>query len=286
MENVWISSGFCPCPAGRSADVSVPAMGAAASKASGNAPEDLVLVYFDLKGRGEASRLALHMANVPFRDQRITFEEWGALKKAEEETGTQQTGPLGQVPLLKFTTAGEEVTFCQSSAILRYVGRIAAEKGIKNFVGYPIGDAIACLQVDQALDSIEDTFPKMWAPIMREKDNSRKAELVKEMVEIKMPAALAKLDALIAATNGTDIGSSDTGTTTWLKDGKISIADLELYAFVETLAGGPLVAMLQTPKDICAPYKNVMGVWRGIKELNTTKTWDAKVEAEKKAPSS
>ena len=43
------------------------------------------LTYFQLKGRGEISRLILAAGNLPFDDHRIEFGDWMALKPSKEE---------------------------------------------------------------------------------------------------------------------------------------------------------------------------------------------------------
>ena len=50
----------------------------------------LKLTYFNIKARAEPTRLALHIAGIPFEDKRIAHEEWPALKA---------TMPLGQIPV-------------------------------------------------------------------------------------------------------------------------------------------------------------------------------------------
>lgn len=50
----------------------------------------LKLTYFNIKARAEPTRLALHIAGIPFEDKRISHEEWPALKASM---------PLGQIPV-------------------------------------------------------------------------------------------------------------------------------------------------------------------------------------------
>jgi len=40
-----------------------------------------VLIYFDVRGRAEATRLLFKVAGVEFEDRRMTFEEWGKQKE-------------------------------------------------------------------------------------------------------------------------------------------------------------------------------------------------------------
>ena len=41
------------------------------------------LTYFDGKARGELSRLILAFSGVPWEDDRVSFEAWGALKESK-----------------------------------------------------------------------------------------------------------------------------------------------------------------------------------------------------------
>lgn len=119
-----------------------------------------------------------------------------------------------------------------------------------------------------------DRFPKNFGPIMREKDEERKAALVKETVEEKLPASLSKLDALIAKCNGKAV-TEDDGKTTWLSD-KLTIADFETYSFVEMLHQGFITGI---PTDIVKPYKNLMGVYNTVASHPKVKEFNEKVQA-------
>lgn len=49
-------------------------------KVSGMAPK-YVLIYFDVRGRAEPTRLLFKAAGVEFEDRRFSFEEWGKEKE-------------------------------------------------------------------------------------------------------------------------------------------------------------------------------------------------------------
>jgi len=74
------------------------------------------LTYFDLKARGEPTRLVFAYAGVDYEDIRISYEN-----QAEEWTPVKNSGkfPFGQAPVLEV----EGVTLCQSMAILRFVAK-------------------------------------------------------------------------------------------------------------------------------------------------------------------
>ncbi|MFC3033391.1 glutathione S-transferase family protein [Pseudoalteromonas fenneropenaei] len=93
------------------------------------------VTYFDVNGgRAEPIRLALFIGGIAFEDERFGYAEFPEVKKRM---------PLAQVPVL--TLDGQQIT--QSSAILRYVGRLAEL--------YP-QDAYQALLCDEIIDSIED----------------------------------------------------------------------------------------------------------------------------------
>ncbi|KAH6568151.1 hypothetical protein BASA62_005644 [Batrachochytrium salamandrivorans] len=70
----------------------------------------LKLTYLNIKGRAESSRLALHIAGIPFEDERIGYATLVDMK---------QSYPFGQVPVL---LVNDTIQIAQTHAILRYVG--------------------------------------------------------------------------------------------------------------------------------------------------------------------
>jgi glutathione S-transferase len=77
-------------------------------------PSQVVLRYFNIRGRGQALRDALTDADVPFVDERIEIgPAWGKLK---EQAGG---GPFGSLPVLEW---GDD-RVGQTLAIASYLGR-------------------------------------------------------------------------------------------------------------------------------------------------------------------
>jgi len=68
------------------------------------------LTYFDLRGRGECIRVLFHAAGQKFEDNRVTFEQWPALKPKS---------PFGHLPYLEV----DGKPLAETPAILRYLGR-------------------------------------------------------------------------------------------------------------------------------------------------------------------
>src|SRR5947207_194769 len=70
------------------------------------------LTYFDFSGsRGEECRLALHLAGIPFQDERLTRAQWDARKASS---------PFGALPIL---TVEGKPPLGESNAILTLIGR-------------------------------------------------------------------------------------------------------------------------------------------------------------------
>lgn len=106
------------------------------------------LYYFDIAGKGEPVRLALHVAGVEFEDIKVTPEIVAEMK-------ANGKAKFGQFPCLEVTDRKTNNTsmLVQSAAILRFVGRSLAKP---NQI-YP-GDAIRAAYIDSILDAEIDLF--------------------------------------------------------------------------------------------------------------------------------
>ena len=62
-------------------DLSFPLQGG--SKLQAMKQQRVKLTYFNVRARAEFLRLMLAQAGVPYTDERITFQEWPALKPSE-----------------------------------------------------------------------------------------------------------------------------------------------------------------------------------------------------------
>ena len=103
----------------------------------------LVLTYFDFDGsRGEAARLAMHLAGIAFEDKRIARSDWPAMR---------DTTPYQALPI--FEVDGKVIA--QSNTINRYVGKLA---GL-----YPKDDWQAAI-ADELMDAVEDIPSRSAAP--------------------------------------------------------------------------------------------------------------------------
>src|SRR5207253_1774683 len=110
------------------------------------------LTYFDAAtSRGEECRLALHVAGLPFEDERLTRDQWAARKAST---------PFGALPVL--VTDGRQLA--QSNAILRFIG---SQHGL-----HPVEPFEAALH-ESLMCAVEDLRTRM-GPIIRIKDEAVK----------------------------------------------------------------------------------------------------------------
>lgn len=161
----------------------------------------LKLTYFDTTGRAEPIRLALAVGGIAFEDERLSGDQFGALKPKI---------PVGQVPVL--TVDG--VVYSQSAAILRYAGKLA---GL-----YSRDDDLAAMRVDEVLDHIEDAVVKIY--------QNSSADGRKQFVDETLPKYLSALNKI----------AEENEKSPWLVGDSMTIADLKCYVFVTGLASGVL----------------------------------------------
>merc|ERR1712122_80056 len=163
-------------------------------------PANIKLTYFNLRGRAEASRLMLAYKGVDYEDNRITQEQWAALKPKT---------PFGSLPLLCYN--GMELA--QSMTIARFLARELCLAG-----------KTRCeeAQVDMVVDAIVDLFAA-FVKLISEKDEAKKAEMTKKMGEETVPAAMCNLEAILCKNGGCYMVGND---ITW--------ADIEVANFFST----------------------------------------------------
>ncbi|PFX16269.1 probable glutathione S-transferase 5 [Stylophora pistillata] len=137
------------------------------------------LTYFDIRGRGESTRLIFKAAGVEFEDNRVTFEEWGALKASAEF-------PFGQLPVLEV----DGVVLAQSFSIARFVA---------NEFGLAPSTNLDKAKADMIADGVADLGQK-HATAFLEKDPARKAKLEEE-AKVATPRFLTYFEKLLKANN-------------------------------------------------------------------------------------
>ncbi len=175
----------------------------------------LSLTYFDFHGgRGEPSRLALHIGGIAFEDKRFGFADFAEIRKS---------APLGQVPTLQV----DGVLVTQSDAITRYAGKLA---GL-----YP-QDAFQALLCDEVLQAVEDANVQVGASFGLTGEALKEART--KLVEGPLPKYLGWLQTQLVAHGGE-----------FFADGRLTIADLKVFVFLRGLMSGH---MDHIPTDLVA----------------------------------
>ena len=170
----------------------------------------LKLTYFNFPfWRAEASRIALHLADIPFEDVRPTREEFTRMKQSGEL-------PYGQLPVLEV----EGKIIAQSVGIARFCGKVS---GL-----YPTNDDVDAARVDELMETANQ-ITGLFRSSMREKDQSKKLALRKKLAESDLPKWLGFLNARLS------IESGDFFVTE-----RLTIADLVIWRLCSWLCSGIL----------------------------------------------
>lgn len=160
------------------------------------------LTYFDIKARGEPTRLVFAYAGVDYEDIRISYENL-----AEEWTPVKNCGkyPFGQLPVLEV----EGVTLCQSMTILRFV---ATRHGL--MPSTDLQQAVA----DMFSEGVYDLENEIVRAIVPEEQKT----LMEKFEQQSLPKACKYLETLLEK-NPTD--------EVYCVENKLSFADICFFAF-------------------------------------------------------
>ena len=164
------------------------------------------LVYFDMDGgRAEPIRIAFHAAGVPFEDVRLSFPEFGEMRKSTR---------FNSVPVLEID--GASIT--QSNGISRYVGKMA---GL-----YPEDD-LQALYCDEVLGALEDLNHYIVRTFGLEGDALKTAR--EKLVSGWMTVYLRGLAELL-----------NRGGGRYFAGDALTVADLKTFVTVRALRSGSL----------------------------------------------
>jgi prostaglandin-H2 D-isomerase / glutathione transferase len=176
------------------------------------------LTYFDIPtSRGEECRLALHIAGVPFIDERLKMPDWQARRPSS---------PFGALPVL---TVDGHPPLGQSNTILRLIG--------KQYGLLPT-DLWECARHEAVMDAVEDMRQRM-GPIARIKDEAEKKRQREEAAREYLPQWAGYIERQIT---GPFFGGRD-----------LSVADLKLFVVLGAYLKGaidhvPATVFDQAPK--------------------------------------
>ncbi|KAJ3229846.1 hypothetical protein HDU81_004966 [Chytriomyces hyalinus] len=201
------------------------------------------LTYWDAKSRAEPIRLAFAINGIPFEDERVSREHFAAELK--------QSAPFGQVPIL---TVDNKLVLAQSTAILRYVGRIGPVKL------YP-EDPTKAVIADQLISHIQDIESALAAAFVFTDLQQREAYRANLTANI-LPLRLKQLDEFIAQ----HVSESD----------EITIGDLYVYQLNTAFLTTTGLAFAGQPKNSVAGFEHIQKVVQKVKAHPAVAEWEAK----------
>lgn len=164
------------------------------------------LTYFDFDGgRAEPVRIAFHAAGIDFEDNRLSFQEFGEMRKDTR---------FNSLPVLEID--GNQVT--QTNALCRYVGKMASL--------YPVDD-VQALYCDEVLDALEDLLHKIVPTFGLQGEELQKAR--EKLVDGWLTVHLRGLGELLARGGGE-----------YFAGDSLTMADLKAFVQVRSLRAGTL----------------------------------------------
>ena len=190
------------------------------------------LTYFNARGRGETSRLIFAQAGVDYEDNRVAGEDWVKFKP---------TTPYGSLPVLEV----DGKMLAGSGGIARFLAERFGLAGSNDFENAEIASIVdACGDLSQKLGVAHS-----------EKDETKKAELQKELGEVVFPKFLGIFEKLIN-TNDTPEG--------WVYGSKVTYADFSLYNAFEWLMDVP---------NVFDKYPGIQKMRKSVEELPKIAKW-------------
>lgn len=171
------------------------------------------LTYFDIDGgRAEPIRIAFHAAGIAFEDVRLSFPEFGEMRKSAR---------FNSLPILEID--GAPIT--QSNAMCHYVGKMA---GL-----YP-DDALQALYCDEVMGAVEDVSHYIVRTFGLEGDALKAAR--EKLVDGWLTVYLKGLEELLVRGGGK-----------YFADNRLTVADLK----ASVLTGWVLSGLLDhVPADL------------------------------------
>ncbi len=204
---------------------------------------EIAFTYFNFPfWRAEASRLALYLGDIPFKDIRPNREEFMALKASG-------TLPYGQLPVLDV----DGIRYAQSVAIARFCGQLA---GL-----YPTDDRLAALRVDELLDAITELNYRVY-PTMLEKDQDTKLAMRQALSRDVIPQWLKHVEARLLKNQ----------VHTYCVGTQLTVADLAMWRAVEWLSSGILDGV---PTHLVDSHPSLKAHAEGIASHPKIKVWMA-----------
>ena len=180
--------------------------------------------------RAEVLRVSLFIRDIPFEDVRISREEFIHLIK----TGFLPNGkrsPFHQLPVIEV----EDKIIGQTGAIARYCGKVS------NLYS---DDMLIAAKIDQIIDAATD-ITNVVSPTIREKDQEKKMEDRKILVNKLLPRWFRYLENLLSEDD-----------STWFVE-KMTIADIAMWRLLGWLTSGIIDGIPTSVVDDFPKLKNI-----------------------------
>ena len=180
--------------------------------------------------RAEVLRVSLFIKDLPFEDIRVSREEFVHLIK----TGFLPNGkraPFHQLPVIEV----DGKIIGQTGAIARYCGKVS------NLYS---DDIFLAAKIDQIIDAATD-ITNLVSPTIREKDQNKKMEDRKVLVNKLLPRWFRYLENLLSEDN-----------STWFVE-KMTIADIAIWRLLGWLTSGIIDGIPTSIVDDFPKLKNI-----------------------------
>ena len=180
--------------------------------------------------RAEVLRVSLFIRDIPFEDVRVSREEFIHLIK----TGFLPNGkrsPFHQLPVIEV----EDKIIGQTGAIARYCGKVS------NLYS---DDMLKAAKIDQIIDAATD-ITNVVSPTIREKDQRKKMEDRKVLVNKLLPRWFRYLENLLSEDD-----------STWFVE-KMTIADIAIWRLLGWLTSGIIDGIPTFVVDDFPKLKNI-----------------------------
>ncbi len=180
--------------------------------------------------RAEVLRVSLFIRDIPFEDVRVSREEFVHLIK----TGFLPNGkrsPFHQLPVIEV----KDKIIGQTGAIARYCGKVS------NLYS---DDMLKAAKIDQIIDAATD-ITNVVSPTIREKDQEKKMEDRKILVNKLLPRWFRYLENLLSEDD-----------STWFVE-KMTIADIAMWRLLGWLTSGIIDGIPTSVVDDFPKLKNI-----------------------------
>jgi len=180
--------------------------------------------------RAEVLRVSLFIKDIPFEDTRVSREEFVHLIK----TGflpNEKRAPFHQLPVIEV----DGKIIGQTGAIARYCGKVS------NLYS---DDIFLAAKIDQIIDAATD-ITNLVSPTIREKDQIKKMEDRKVLVNKLLPRWFRYLENLLSEDN-----------STWFVE-KMTIADIAIWRLLGWLTSGIIDGIPTSIVDDFPKLKNI-----------------------------